>query len=163
MIRGICSTRYRHRLRMCNSRIEIYGSINCYVGPAVPETVTATLLQLTQALFRPSLVTLRSEPHGCIVSFSSESVPIHTFCSQGPSLIKNHNGAMHTGRSPLGMRVADPLVHHRRPSLKQEFAMEFTLPSSPNRPTTNSEGTHGSLCERHYSPHDGRGQGRTCQ
>jgi len=69
-----------------------------------------------------------SELHGCIVSFSSESVPIHTFHSQGPSPINNHDDAMHTGRCSLGMRVADPLVHHRRPSLKQEFAMEFTLP-----------------------------------
>ena len=65
---------------------------------------------------------------GCIGSFSSESVPIHTFCSQGPSPINNYDDAMHTGRCPLGMRVADPLVHHRTPSLKQEFAMEFTLP-----------------------------------
>ena len=64
---------------------------------------------------------------GCIVSFSSESVPIHTFCSQGPSPINSHDNAMHTGRCPLGMRVADPFVHPRRPSLKQEFAREFTL------------------------------------
>ena len=69
-----------------------------------------------------------SELHGCIVSFSSESVPIHTFRSQGPSSINNHGHAKHSGWCPLGMRVADPLVHHRRPSLKQEFDMEFTLP-----------------------------------
>ena len=75
-------------------------------------------------ILRVRLVTLS----GWIVSFSSESVPIHTFCSQEPSLVNNHNDPMHTGRCPLGMRVADPLVHHRRPSLKQEFAMEFTLP-----------------------------------
>jgi hypothetical protein len=65
---------------------------------------------------------------GCIVSFSSESFPIHTFCSQGPSPINNHDDAMHTGRCPLGMRVADPLVPPRRPSLKQEFASKFTVP-----------------------------------
>ena len=77
---------------------------------------------------RPFLLVLLFTLSGCIVSFSSESVPIHTFCSQGPSPINNYDDAMHTGRCPLGMRVADPLVHHRTPSLKQEFAMEFTLP-----------------------------------
>jgi hypothetical protein len=31
-------------------------------------------------------------------------------------------------RCPLGMRVADPLVHHRMFSVMQEFAMELTVP-----------------------------------
>ena len=99
---------------------------------------------------------------GCIVSFSSESVPIHTFYSQGPSPINNHDDAMHTRRCPLGMRVADPLVHHRGPSLKQEFVMEFTLPVfSEQNHQEQRRGIHGGLCERHYSLHDGRRQGRT--
>jgi hypothetical protein len=76
----------------------------------------------------PNLLVLLVTLSGRIVSFSSESVPIHTFCPQGPSPINSHDNAMHTGRCPLGMRVADPLVHPRKPSLKQEFAREFTVP-----------------------------------
>lgn len=101
-------------------------------------------------------------PSGCIVSFFSESVPIHIFCSQGPSPIISHDNAMHTGRCPLGMRVADQLVHPRRPSLKQEFASKFTLPTfSEQNHHEQRRGIHGGLCERHYSPHDGRRQDRT--
>ena len=99
---------------------------------------------------------------GCIVLFSSESVPIHISCSQGPSPINSHDNAMHTGRCPLCMRVADPLVHPRRPSLKQEFAREFTLPVfSEQNHQEQRRVIHGGLCERHYSPDNGRRQGRT--
>ena len=36
-------------------------------------------------------------------------------------------------RCPLGMRVADLLVHHRMPSTKENFAMEETLPMLSER------------------------------
>ena len=111
----------------------------------------------------PILFVLLVTLSGCIVSFSSESVPIHTFCSQGPPPINSHDNAMHIRRCPFGMRVTDPLVPPRRPSLKQKFAREFTLPVFSNSITKNSEGIHGGLCERDYSPHDGRRQGRTRQ
>ena len=65
----------------------------------------------------PILLVLLITLSSCIVSFSSESVPIHSFYSQRPPLIKNHNGAMHTGRCSLGMRVAQPLVHASRLSI----------------------------------------------
>ena len=31
-------------------------------------------------------------------------------------------------RDPLGMRVADPLVHHRMPIMKEEFALKLPVP-----------------------------------
>src|SRR6185295_3972470 len=64
-------------------------------------------------LFRPSLVTLRSEPHGCTVSFSTESVSIHTVCFPRPGLFTYHDNTMQPGRGALGITVADLLVSHR--------------------------------------------------
>ena len=112
---------------------------------------------------RPFLLVLLFTLSGCIVSFSSESVPIHTFCSQGPFLIKNHNGAMRTERSPLGMRVADPLVHHTRPSLKQEFAREFTLPVFSKQTHHEQRRDPRQSVRKALLSDDGRGQRRTCQ
>jgi hypothetical protein len=100
---------------------------------------------------------------GCIVPFSSESVPIHTFCSQEPSLANNHNDPMHTGRCPLGMRVADPLVHPRRPSLKQEFAREFTLPVFSKQTHHEQRRDPRQSVRKALLSDDGRGQRRACQ
>ena len=111
----------------------------------------------------PILLVLLVTLSGCIVSFSSESVPIHTFCSQGPSPINSHDNAMHIGRCPLGMRVAHPLVHPRRPSLKQKFAREFTLPVYSEQDHQEQRRDPRRSVRKHYSPHDGRRQGGTHQ
>ena len=58
---------------------------------------------------------LRIDSHTHVLHLSTFPITIHALAN------------LHE-RCPLGMRVADPLVHHRMFSVMQEFAMELTVP-----------------------------------
>ncbi len=112
----------------------------------------------------PILLVLLVTLSGCIVSFSSESVPIHTFCSQGPSPINSHDNAMHIGRCPCDYQSCSST----RASLEAELEAEIRQGVHVARlfrtgsPRT-AKGIPQRSVRKHYSPHDGRRQGGTHQ
>ena len=63
---------------------------------------------------------LRIDSHTHVLHLSTFPITIHALAN------------LHE-RCPLGMRVADLFMHHRMPSMKENFAMEETLPMLSER------------------------------